>query len=74
MMLKHREHEICLKTSRMLVRLSVRSRYSVNYDKTRTDAKNDLNYATNGIFAFQSIKYNILMITKIFGCPDMFKM
>ncbi|MFS7906396.1 hypothetical protein Hanom_Chr01g00058711 [Helianthus anomalus] len=72
-MLKHRGLEICLETSRMSVLLVVRSRYSVNYDETLTCAKNDPNSATNGIFAFLSLKYTILVITKIFGCPDMVK-
>ena len=41
----------------MSVRVVVRSRYSVNYDEMRTDAKNDPNYATNGILAFTKTKY-----------------
>ncbi|MFS7955630.1 hypothetical protein Hanom_Chr07g00644871 [Helianthus anomalus] len=63
MKLKYRENEMCSKISRMSVRLVVRLRCSVNYDETRTDAKNDPNYATNGILSCQSLKYNILMIT-----------
>ncbi|MFS8018941.1 hypothetical protein Hanom_Chr15g01398021 [Helianthus anomalus] len=55
-MSKYREYEICLKLSRMSVRLVVRPRCSVNYDETRTDAKNDPNYATNKILAFQTLK------------------
>ncbi|KAJ0866073.1 hypothetical protein HanRHA438_Chr12g0547631 [Helianthus annuus] len=51
MMPKHREHVKCSKICRMSVRLVVRSRYSANYDKTRTDAKNEPNYATNGILS-----------------------
>ncbi|MFS7942033.1 hypothetical protein Hanom_Chr06g00483311 [Helianthus anomalus] len=56
MKLKHMEHEICLKTSRMSVRLAVRSRYSVNYDENSNGRENDPNYAMSGIFAFQSVK------------------
>ncbi|MFS7929608.1 hypothetical protein Hanom_Chr04g00334561 [Helianthus anomalus] len=56
MMPKHRGHEICSKCSRMSVRLAVRSHYSVNYDETRTNVKNDPNHSTNGILSCQSLK------------------
>ncbi|KAJ0879742.1 hypothetical protein HanRHA438_Chr10g0455031 [Helianthus annuus] len=39
MKLKHRGLKTCSKISRMSVRLVVRSRCSVNYDGTQTDAK-----------------------------------
>ncbi|MFS7918153.1 hypothetical protein Hanom_Chr03g00197481 [Helianthus anomalus] len=53
---KHWEHETCTKICRMSVRLVVRSRCSANYDEARTDAKNEPNYATNGILSSQSLK------------------
>ncbi|MFS7945269.1 hypothetical protein Hanom_Chr06g00522181 [Helianthus anomalus] len=56
MKLKYRKLKICLKQCRMSVRLVVRLCCSVNYDETRTDAKNDPNYATNGILSCQSLK------------------
>ncbi|KAJ0752210.1 hypothetical protein HanPI659440_Chr09g0321711 [Helianthus annuus] len=56
MMPKHREHETCSKICRMSVRLVVRSRCSANYDETRTDAKNEPNYATNGILSCHTLK------------------
>ncbi|MFS7897963.1 hypothetical protein Hanom_Chr00s014624g01753081 [Helianthus anomalus] len=56
MMRKHRGHETCLKTCRMSVRLAVRSRCSTNYEETRTNAKNNPNYATNGILSCQTLK------------------
>ncbi|MFS7981166.1 hypothetical protein Hanom_Chr10g00947811 [Helianthus anomalus] len=54
MMFKHCGHEICSKICRMLVRLAVRSRCSVNYDGMRISAKNDPNDATNGYFLCQT--------------------
>ncbi|MFS7974476.1 hypothetical protein Hanom_Chr09g00869241 [Helianthus anomalus] len=56
MKLKYRELETCSKICRMSVRLVVRSRCSANYDETRTYAKNDPNYATNGILPSQTLK------------------
>ncbi|MFS7920939.1 hypothetical protein Hanom_Chr03g00230761 [Helianthus anomalus] len=56
MILKYRELKICSKTSRMSVRLAVRLRYSVNYDGSRNERKNDPNYATNGTLSCQSLK------------------
>ena len=72
-MLKHRELEICLEMSRMSVRLAVRLRFSVNYDGSCNERENDRSCVTNDIFAFLSLKYKILMITKIFGCAYMFR-
>ena len=57
----------------MSVRLAVRLRFSVNYDENRNERTNNRKCVTNGIFAFQSLKYDILMITKIFGCLNMFR-
>ncbi|MFS7901328.1 hypothetical protein Hanom_Chr00s195061g01836121 [Helianthus anomalus] len=56
MMPKYRGHKKCSKICRMSVRLAVWSRCSSNYDETRTDAKNDPNYATNGILSCRSLK------------------
>ncbi|MFS8010129.1 hypothetical protein Hanom_Chr14g01293371 [Helianthus anomalus] len=56
MKLKYRELKIYLKICRMSVRLVIWLRYSVNYDETRTGAKKDPNYATNGILSCQSLK------------------
>ncbi|MFS7901411.1 hypothetical protein Hanom_Chr00s208944g01840001 [Helianthus anomalus] len=51
MMLKYMELKICSKICRMSVRLAVQLHCSVSYDETRTDAKNDPNFATNGILS-----------------------
>ena len=51
----------------------VQLRFSVKYDENRNERVYDRKCVTNGIFAFQSLKYDILMITKILGCPNMFR-
>ncbi|KAJ0615189.1 hypothetical protein HanIR_Chr02g0071191 [Helianthus annuus] len=56
MKLKYRELKTCSKTSRMSVRLVVRLRFSLNYDGSRNERKNDSNQATNGIFLCQTLK------------------
>ncbi|MFS7988949.1 hypothetical protein Hanom_Chr11g01040981 [Helianthus anomalus] len=56
MMHNHMEHETCSKICWMSVRLVVRSRCSANYDETQTYAKNDPNYAMNGILLRQTLK------------------
>ena len=53
------------------VRLVVRSQFSVNYDESRNERANDRKCVTNDIFAFQSLIYDIFMIKKYFGCPNM---
>ncbi|KAJ0533006.1 hypothetical protein HanIR_Chr09g0403411 [Helianthus annuus] len=63
MMSKHCGHETCSKICRMLVRLAVRSRCSVNYDGMRISAKNDPNCATKGFFSCQTLRHNIRMLT-----------
>ena len=55
----------------MSVRLAVRLRFSVNYDEKRNERVYDRKCVTNEVFAFQSLKYDILMITKFLGCSDM---
>ena len=72
-MLKHRELEICPKMSRVSVRSAVRLRFSVNYDENRNERANDRRCVMNGFLSFQSLIYDILMIRKIFGCPNMLR-